>query len=89
MEKFNIIDKGYCPFRIEKRDWQAGCVLRMGKTALCYTQDLRPLLRRNDAPNEYHCPLIKCSIPPLIEYLISFTPEETRLDSGSVAVNVT
>jgi hypothetical protein len=62
MEKFNIIDKGYCPFRIEKRDWQAGCVLRMGKTALCYTQDLRPLLRRNDAPNEYHCPLIKCSI---------------------------
>ena len=62
MEKFNILDQGYCPFRIEKRDWQAGCVLRMGKTALCYTQDIRPLLRRNDAPNEYSCPLIKCSI---------------------------
>ncbi|MHA1940157.1 MAG: hypothetical protein ACW97P_00360 [Candidatus Hodarchaeales archaeon] len=62
MEKFNILDQGYCPFRIEKRNWQAGCVLRLGETALCYTQDVRPLLKRNEVPNEYYCPLIKCSI---------------------------
>ena len=57
-----IIHQGFCPFRVEKDNFQAGCVLRMGKTALCYTQDTRPLLQTTSAPDEFSCPLLKVSI---------------------------
>ena len=57
-----ILEHGFCPFRVEKSNFHAGCVLRIGQTTLCYTQDVRPLLRRVTKPEEYSCPLIKCSI---------------------------
>ena len=57
-----IIGNGYCPFRVEKSDFHAGCVLRMGQKALCYTQDVRPLLCRAEVPDEYYCPLEKISL---------------------------
>ena len=57
-----VIKQGYCPYRIEVDNFQAGCVLRNAQTALCYTQDVRPLLQRATDPDEYHCPLIKFSL---------------------------
>ncbi|PWI47862.1 hypothetical protein CEE45_09470 [Candidatus Heimdallarchaeota archaeon B3_Heim] len=57
-----ILEHGFCPFRVEKSNFHAGCVLRRGQTTLCYTQDVRPLLRRVTAPDEYYCPLINFSI---------------------------
>ena len=57
-----ILERGFCPFRVEKSNFHAGCVLRIGQTTLCYSQDVRPLLRRTSDPDEYYCPLIKCSI---------------------------
>lgn len=55
-----IIDKqGFCPFRVEKRNFQAGCVLQMGLETLCYSQDIYPLIGRD---SEYYCPLLKISI---------------------------
>jgi hypothetical protein len=59
----DIIRKGFCPFRVESSNhFQAGCVLRMAQAALCYTQDVRPLLCRTTHPEEYYCPLIKFSL---------------------------
>jgi len=57
-----IISQGFCPFRVEKDNFQAGCVLRMGQTALCYTQDTRPLLQTTSAPDDFSCPLLKVTI---------------------------
>jgi hypothetical protein len=57
-----IICQGYCPFRVEKDNFQAGCVLRMGQASLCYTQDCRPLLQTASASDEFSCPLLKVSI---------------------------
>ena len=57
-----IIRQGFCPFRVEKDNFQAGCVLRMGQTSLCYTQDTRPLLQTTSAPDEFSCPLLKVTI---------------------------
>ena len=34
----------------------------MAQAALCYTQDVRPLLQLTTASDEYYCPLIKFSI---------------------------
>ena len=57
-----IICQGFCPFRVEKDNFQAGCVLRMGQTALCYTQDTQPLLQTTSSPDEFSCPLLKVTI---------------------------
>ncbi len=55
-----IMEKqGFCPFRIEKRNFQAGCVLQMGVETLCYTQDIYALISRD---SEYYCPLLKINI---------------------------
>ena len=42
--------RGYCPFRVEKRNFQAGCVLQLGREVLCYSQGQKPLLFQNDTP---------------------------------------
>ncbi len=42
--------RGYCPFRIEKGNFQAGCVLQLGRETLCYSQEHKPLLFENDRP---------------------------------------
>ena len=55
--------RGFCPFRVESQEmFQAGCVLRLGQKTLCYTQDVRPLLRRKTDPDEYYCPLLHFSL---------------------------
>ncbi len=58
-----LLKQGFCPYRIQVDDFQAGCVLlRSAQAALCYTQDVRPLLQLTTASDEYYCPLIKFSI---------------------------
>ena len=38
--------RSYCPFRVQTHDHQAGCTLQVGKAINCYTQERRPLLRK-------------------------------------------
>ena len=59
MKTLIITQRAFCPFRILIGNFQAGCVARMGKDSLCYSQDARPLLSRND---HYFCPLLNISI---------------------------
>lgn len=44
MNALSYNDRGFCPFRVQKLEFRAGCVLKLGKEVLCYTQDLHPLL---------------------------------------------
>jgi len=53
--------RGFCPFRVAKPGFQAGCVLQLGKDAFCYTRDQRPLIQREiEGPEKYYytCPLV-------------------------------
>ncbi|MHA1974013.1 MAG: hypothetical protein ACTSW1_13525 [Candidatus Hodarchaeales archaeon] len=51
---------GFCPFRVEKMNFQPGCVLRMGYDSLCYTQEPRPLYcRKKQGVVTYYCPFMK------------------------------
>ncbi len=52
--------RGFSPFRVAKPNFQAGCVLQLGKDAFCYTRDQRPLMRREKAQEKYYytCPLV-------------------------------
>jgi hypothetical protein len=53
--------RGFCPFRVAKPGFQAGCVLQLGQDAFCYTRDQRPLIRREtEEPEKYYytCPLV-------------------------------
>ncbi len=59
MSILTFTQKGFCPFRILVSDFQAGCVVQMGKDALCYSQDARPLLEKN---NQYLCPQLNISL---------------------------
>jgi hypothetical protein len=52
---------GYCPFRIEVADFQAGCKLRLGMQSLCFSQDAKPLIR-NPGQDSYYCPLHNFSL---------------------------
>ncbi|MFX0122345.1 MAG: hypothetical protein ACFFAE_01825 [Candidatus Hodarchaeota archaeon] len=54
-------NRGFCPFRVAKPGFQAGCVLQLGKDAFCYTRDQRPLIRRETGRQQNHyytCPLV-------------------------------
>lgn len=56
----NTKPRGFCPFRVAKPNFQAGCVLQLGKDTFCYTRDQRPLIRREKTQEEYYytCPLV-------------------------------
>ncbi len=54
-----ILERGFCPFRIEKSNFQAGCVLQLGKETLCYTQDARPLISQE---KQYFCPRLSFNL---------------------------
>ncbi len=57
-----LSDRGFCPFRVAKPNFQAGCVLQLGKDTFCYTRDQRPLMRRQTEDQQsifYTCPLVK------------------------------
>ena len=54
-------NRGFCPFRVAKPGFQAGCVLQLRKDAFCYTRDQRPLIRRETEKSQkyyYTCPLV-------------------------------
>lgn len=54
--------RGFCPFRVAKPGFQAGCVLQLGRDKFCYTRDQRPLIRNEaEEPQKYYytCPLVK------------------------------
>ncbi|WP_455464150.1 S16 family serine protease [Candidatus Hodarchaeum mangrovi] len=53
----------FCPFRIQKQDSKAGCVLKLGKETLCYTQDLYPLLFDD---GRYYCPELQFKLSAAI-----------------------
>ncbi len=53
MNSLTFTQIGFCPFRIQKLEFRAGCVLKLGKEVLCYTQDLHPLLVNN---GRFFCP---------------------------------
>ena len=59
-----IFDRGYCPFRVAKPNFQPGCVLQMKKESLCYTRDNRPLMLRKTEKEqkEYYCPLVNFTL---------------------------
>ncbi|MFX1334974.1 MAG: hypothetical protein ACFFAM_11105 [Promethearchaeota archaeon] len=59
MRTLTITQRSFCPFRTLLNDFQAGCVVQMGKDTLCYSQDARPLLYQND---HCYCPFIDFSI---------------------------
>lgn len=57
-----LSDRGFCPFRVAKPNFQAGCVLQLGKDTFCYTRDQRPLMRHQTEDQQsifYTCPLVK------------------------------
>ncbi len=78
-----MYEHGYCPFRIEVADFQAGCKLRIGEQSLCYSQDAQPLIKNPDQ-NSYYCPLLKFSIPEgvyeeissLVDYILTIQDKE-------------
>ncbi len=78
---------GFCPFRIQKRNFESGCVLQLGKDALCYSQDLKPLQQTHDG---MHCPLLEFSVSmeiyECIEQLI--TPIMFIQDEQEIAMNL-
>ncbi len=84
-----ILSQGFCPFRVEVSDFQAGCVLRMGTESTCYTQDIKPLLQTKDS-KDYYCPLLKfdlsqetyLAIERLIETIL------TIQDSENTGINI-
>ena len=90
VSSMQILEHGFCPFRVEKSNFHAGCVLRIGQTTLCYTQDVRPLLRRSSDPNEYYCPLIKVSIDNKIydEFKQVLSPLLQIQDEQNTAINI-
>ncbi|MHA1974012.1 MAG: hypothetical protein ACTSW1_13520 [Candidatus Hodarchaeales archaeon] len=59
MKSLSYAQRGFCPFRIQKDNFQAGCVLKLGKDLLCYTQDHRPLLYLHGS---YFCPELQIKI---------------------------
>jgi hypothetical protein len=68
MKTLTITQRVFCPFRVLVDDYQAGCVAQMGKNSLCYSQDTRPLLLRDN--QFFFCPLLNINISKEIyEYL--------------------
>ncbi len=45
--------RSYCPFRVQTPDHQAGCTFQLGVAIKCYSQENRPLLRKNKG---FYCP---------------------------------
>ncbi|MHA2306974.1 MAG: hypothetical protein ACXACU_16470 [Candidatus Hodarchaeales archaeon] len=84
-----ILSQGFCPFRVEVSDYQAGCVLRMGNESTCYSQDIKPLIQKEGAKN-YFCPLLKFDLSQetylAIERLVE--PLLTIQDSENTGINI-
>jgi hypothetical protein len=82
-EKYN----SYCPFRIQTPDHQAGCTLRFGLNSRCYTQEKRPLIRKN---NYFVCPILDIHISiELFNQLELFLKPILRIqDEFEISINV-
>lgn len=52
-------NRGFCPYRVQKGNFQAGCALQLGREVLCYSQDHKPLLSQD---NGYFCPKLKFTL---------------------------
>ncbi|MHA1227114.1 MAG: hypothetical protein ACTSR2_12460 [Candidatus Hodarchaeales archaeon] len=59
MKTLSFKQRGFCAFRVQKDNFQAGCVLKLGKDLLCYTQDHRPLLYLHGS---YFCPELQIKL---------------------------
>lgn len=82
-----VLSQGFCPFRVEVSDFQAGCVLRMGTESTCFTQDIKPLLSQDEG---YFCLLLKFNLSQemylAIERLIELVL--TIQDSENTGINI-
>ncbi len=82
-----LIERGFCPFRIEKGSFQAGCVLQLGKETLCYTQDARPLINQE---NQYFCPRLNFNLSreTYEEIDVLVTPVLAIQDEENTGINI-
>ncbi len=83
VEKIN----GFCPFRVQTPDHQAGCTLLFGLNARCYTQEKRPLIRRN---NDFICPIMSIHLSlNVYDQLEHFLEPILRIqDEFEIAINI-
>lgn len=89
----NLYPSGFCPFRVEKRNYQAGCVLIIGKDSLCYSQDNRPLFQikeKDSGEKFYHCPLLKFHISEKTYHEIEqvLAPILAVQDEANIGINL-
>ena len=79
--------QSFCPFRVQTPDHQAGCTLQQGLTARCYTQERRPLFKKN---NSFICPILGIHIDlELFDKLESFLEPILEIqDEFEIAINV-
>lgn len=82
-----FLERGFCPFRIEKSNFQAGCVLQLGKESLCYTQDARPLVSKG---NQFFCPKLIFNLSKEIYNEIEklITPILAIQDEENTGINI-
>lgn len=82
-----VLHRGFCPFRLETSDYQAGCVLQLGKESLCYSQDARPLMSRH---NHFFCPLMNFTLSKKTykEVKRLITPILAIQDEESTGINI-
>lgn len=89
MMESSILSVGYCPFRVEIKNFKAGCVLQMGNESTCYTQDVKPLFQSADTEN-YFCPMYQFEISKAIYSGIEsiIEPLLTIQDDENTGINV-
>ena len=79
--------QSFCPFRVQTPDHQAGCTLQLGLNATCYTQERRPLIKKN---NYFICPILGIHLDlELFNKLETFLEPILKIqDEFEIAINV-
>lgn len=82
-----IKKRGYCPFRVLKGSFEAGCALQLGRGVRCYSQDHLPLLSKD---KEFFCPQLhfKLSQDTYSEIHKIITSILTIQDEENTAINL-
>jgi hypothetical protein len=79
--------QSFCPFRVQTPDHRAGCTLQLGLNATCYTQEKRPLIKKN---NCFICPILGIHLNlELFNRLETFLEPILKIqDEFEIAINV-
>ncbi|UCE13482.1 MAG: hypothetical protein JSV04_15035 [Candidatus Heimdallarchaeota archaeon] len=72
---------------METSNYQAGCVLQLGKESLCYSQDARPLMKKD---GYFFCPLMNFTLSEETYQEINrvITPILAIQDEESTGINI-